>query len=100
VRLVGQAYYLDEDWKGTREFEDELVINKIKRGETPTKISLQLLGSACVHLRDGECTARALKWLIRYYPTDVRESGLGQFWDTQAVALRDLRRQRSEQDAP
>ena len=65
--LVGQAYYLKADWKGTVGFEDELVSGEIKRGETPKKTSLQLLNAACVKLQDKQCTTRALEWLNRYY---------------------------------
>jgi len=65
---VGQAYYLKGDWRGTLEFEDELVTAEIKRGETPRKILLQLLYSACVKLQDNECVTRALERLNRYYP--------------------------------
>ena len=66
--VVGQAYYLKEDWKGTREFEDELVTATIKQGKTPRKITLQLLYSACFKLPDHECTLRTLEQLKRYYP--------------------------------
>ena len=65
---VGQAYYLKGDWRGTLEFEDELVTAEIKQGETPRKILLQLLYSACVKLQDNECATRALDRLNRYYP--------------------------------
>ena len=67
-KAVGQAYYLKGDWKGTREFESELVSAAIKRGETPTKEWLQLLYSACFKLHDNECAWRALEQLKRYYP--------------------------------
>ena len=66
--VVGQAYYLKGDWKGTREFEDELMNATIKQGKTPRKVTLQLLYSACFKLPDHECTLRTLEQLKRYYP--------------------------------
>jgi len=67
-RVIGQAYYLKGDWKGTIEFEDRLVNGEITRAETPTKESLLLLYSACVKLQDSECSTRTLEQLNRYYP--------------------------------
>jgi tetratricopeptide (TPR) repeat protein len=66
--VVGQAYYLKGDWKGTREFEDELVTATIKQGKTPRKVTLQLLYSACFKLPDHECAVHTLEQLSRYYP--------------------------------
>lgn len=66
--VVGEAYYLNGNWKGTLKFEDELVTAEIKQGERPRKILLQLLYSACVKLKDSGCAARALERLKRYYP--------------------------------
>lgn len=66
--VVGQAYYLKGDWKGTREFEDALVTAEIVQGKTPRKILLELLYSACVRLQDNRCATRAIEQLNRYYP--------------------------------
>ena len=67
-RIVGQAYYLKGDWKGTMAFEGNLVSAAIKRGETPSKESLQLIYSACIKDHESECATRALEQLKRYYP--------------------------------
>jgi tetratricopeptide (TPR) repeat protein len=66
--LVGQAYYLKGDWKGTLHFEENLVDDKIKNGQTPKNESLQLVLSACVKLSDSACETRSLEKIVAYYP--------------------------------
>jgi tetratricopeptide (TPR) repeat protein len=66
--LVGQAYYLKGDWKNALRFEEGLVDEKIKNGQTPKNESLQLLLSACVKLNDSACETRALEKVVTYYP--------------------------------
>jgi len=66
--IVGQAYYLKGDWKGTLRFEDEYVTSTIKAGGTPGAEPLQLILSACVKLEDSACQTKALERLVTYYP--------------------------------
>jgi tetratricopeptide (TPR) repeat protein len=66
--LVGQAYYLKGDWKGTLKFEESIVDAQIKAGQTPKDESLQLILSSCVKLNDNDCETRALERLVTYYP--------------------------------
>jgi tetratricopeptide (TPR) repeat protein len=66
--LVGQAYYLKGDWKNTLHFEEGIVDDKIKNGQTPKNEALQLVLSACVKLNDSACETRALEKIITYYP--------------------------------
>jgi len=66
--IVGQAYYLKGDWKGTLKFEDEQVTNTIKSGGTPALEPLQLILSACAKLEDSACQTKALERLVAYYP--------------------------------
>ena len=66
--LVGQAYYLKGDWKGTLHFEEGQVDNVIKEGRTPKGEALQLILSACVKLNDQPCETRALERVVTYYP--------------------------------
>jgi tetratricopeptide (TPR) repeat protein len=66
--LVGQAYYLKGDWKNTLRFEEGLVEEKIKNGQTPKSESLQLMLSACVKLNDSACETRALEKIVTYDP--------------------------------
>ena len=66
--LVGQAYYLKGDWKGTLRYEDEFVNSQIKEGHTPKSEALQLILSACVKLNDSACETRALERVVTYYP--------------------------------
>jgi len=67
-KLVGQAYYLKGDWKGTLKFEEGLVDAAIKSGSNPNSESLQLVLSACVKLEDPACQTKALEKLVTYYP--------------------------------
>ena len=67
-KLVGQAYYLKGDWKGTLKFEDALADATIKGGGTPSSETLQLILSACVKLEDTACQTKALERLVTYYP--------------------------------
>jgi tetratricopeptide (TPR) repeat protein len=66
--LVGQAYYLKGDWKGTLKFEEGLADGQIKAGETPKNETLQLILSACVKVNDSGCETHALEMIVTYYP--------------------------------
>ena len=66
--LVGQAYYLKGDWKGTLRFEEGVVDPVIKGGGTPSSEALQLILSSCVKLEDSNCQTKALEKLVTYYP--------------------------------
>jgi len=66
--LVGQAYYLKGDWKGTLHFEEGVVDPIIKSGGTPSSEALQLILSSCVKLEDSACQTKALEKLVTYYP--------------------------------
>jgi tetratricopeptide (TPR) repeat protein len=67
-KMVGQAYYLKGDWKGTLKFEEGLVDAAIKSGSNPSNDSLQFVLSACVKLEDTACQTRTLEKLVIYYP--------------------------------
>jgi tetratricopeptide (TPR) repeat protein len=67
-KIVGQAYYLKGDWKGTLHFEEGLVDAAIKGGGTPANESLQLVLSSCVKLEDNACITKTLEKLVTYYP--------------------------------
>lgn len=67
--LVGQAYYVQKDYKGTLKFMDGYVDSQVRRGQTPKKQSLELILSSCVNLKDDACTTSALERLVKYYPS-------------------------------
>jgi tetratricopeptide (TPR) repeat protein len=67
--LIGQAYYLKGDYKGTQKFVDGLVDAEIKAGETPKKDTLLLDFSACQKLNDPTCSTKAIERLVQYYPS-------------------------------
>jgi tetratricopeptide repeat protein len=66
--IVGQSYYLKGDWKNTLKFEEDLVNQQIKNGQTPSLESLQLVYSACQKLQDEACMTRSMEKLVQYYP--------------------------------
>ena len=66
--IVGQSYYLKGDWKNTLKFEEDLVNQQIKAGQTPSLESLQLVYSACQKLQDDACMTRSMEKLVQYYP--------------------------------
>jgi tetratricopeptide (TPR) repeat protein len=66
--LVGQAYYLKNDWKGTVRFEKAQIASDERKGAAPSNESLQLLLSACLKMSDDNCTNNALQELVVYHP--------------------------------
>ncbi len=66
--IVGQSYYLKGDWKNTLKFENDIVNNQIKAGQTPTNESLALIYSACTKLQDEACQTQAVEKMVTYYP--------------------------------
>jgi hypothetical protein len=68
--LVAQAYYIQNDYKGTYKFVNDWVTDQQKRGQTPREQSLQLLLSSCLKLDDAPCVTRSLERLVQYYPKD------------------------------
>jgi hypothetical protein len=66
--LVGQAYYLKNDWKGVVRFEKSQIADDEKKGVAPSNESLQLLLSACMKMNDQSCENNALQQLVVYHP--------------------------------
>lgn len=66
--LVGQAYYLKGDYKGTVNFEKSQVAADQQKGVTPTNEELQLLLSSCLKLKNEACENNALEKLVVYHP--------------------------------
>jgi tetratricopeptide (TPR) repeat protein len=66
--LVGQAYYLKSDWKGTVRFEKGQIAADERKGAAPSNESLQLLLSACMKMSDDSCENDALQQLVVYHP--------------------------------
>jgi tetratricopeptide (TPR) repeat protein len=68
--LIAQAYYIQNDYKGTLKFVSDWVADQQKRGQTPREGALQLMLSSCLKLEDDACTTRALEKLVAAYPKD------------------------------
>ncbi len=66
--LVGQAYYLQGNWKQTIAFERGLIDSAIRSGAKPSKQALQLVQSSCLKLHDNTCLLNSLEQLVVYYP--------------------------------
>lgn len=66
--LVGQAYYLKGDWRGTIRFEKQRISAAVKSGAKPSQRSLQLVQSSCMRLHDDSCLLDAMQQLVLYYP--------------------------------
>lgn len=69
--LVGQAYYLKGDWRGTVRFEKAQIAAQEQKGVAPSNESLQLLLSACLKINpagDDACSDDALQELVMYHP--------------------------------
>ena len=66
--LVGQAYYLKNDWKGVQRFEKAQIAATENKGGTPTNEALQLLLSSCLKMNNEDCTNNALQELVVYHP--------------------------------
>lgn len=66
--LLGQAYYLQEDYKNSGDIMSKVVANAEKAGQTPKENYIQIVMSSHFKLDNKEGTADSLKKLVRYYP--------------------------------
>lgn len=77
--IVGQSYYLKKDWKSTEKFEEDWLNSRLKKGETPKSMNLELWKSACYNDNNEACLTRSLQALVTYYPkADDWEALLGE----------------------
>lgn len=67
-QIVGQSYYLKEDYKGTAQFEEGLIADQVKKGQKPSEEEVKLFVSGCVKTNDDACINRALERQVTYYP--------------------------------
>jgi len=79
--LVGQAYYLNNDYKGTLGFMNSYVDELEKKGSAPKEQSLQIMLSACLKLQDDSCTTNALERLVVHYPKP-------EYWQNLILSIR------------
>jgi hypothetical protein len=69
--LVGQAYYLKNDWKGLERFEKARIAADEKNGVPPSDESLRLLLTGCLKMNpagNDACATNALQELVVYHP--------------------------------
>lgn len=66
--LLGQAYYLQEDYKNAGDIMSKVVANAEKAGQAPKENYLQIVMSSHFKLDDKDGIADTLKKLVRYYP--------------------------------
>jgi tetratricopeptide (TPR) repeat protein len=66
--LLGQAYYLLEDYKNSGEVMSKVVANAEKAGQSPKENYLQIVMSSYFKLDNRDGIADTLKKMVRYYP--------------------------------
>lgn len=66
--LLGQAYYLQEDYKNAGDTMSKVVANVERAGQSPKENYLQIVMSSHFKLDDKDGIADTLKKLVRYYP--------------------------------
>jgi tetratricopeptide (TPR) repeat protein len=85
--LVGQSYYVVNDYKNAATTMMAVVTNAEKGGRTPTENWLQIVLSSQFKLDNKDGIADALKKLVRYYPK-------AEYWEN----LLDIYRRRDTSD--
>lgn len=68
--MAAQALYLTPDNPGTAAFVEPWVKEMEARGETPPDTALNLWASACVRMKDNDCTLRAVEKQVAYAPSE------------------------------
>ena len=85
--LLGQAYYLQEDYKNAGDIMSKVVANAEKAGQSPKENYLQIVMSSHFKLDNKDGIADTLKKLVRYYPKQ-------EYWNN----LLDIYRRKSSGD--
>jgi tetratricopeptide (TPR) repeat protein len=85
--LLGQAYYLQEDYKNAGDTMSKVVANAEKAGQSPKENYLQIVMSSHFKLDNKDGIADTLKKLVRYYPKQ-------EYWNN----LLDIYRRKSSGD--
>jgi tetratricopeptide (TPR) repeat protein len=68
-QVVGQSYYLENDYKDAGQFEQGVVDEQVKAGTSPSEQTLELGLSSAVKLNDDAGEAHWLELLVTYHPT-------------------------------
>jgi hypothetical protein len=79
--LVGQAYYLKGDYKGTLSYFTGVVDADEKEGKVPKEQTLKIMLSACSQLKDSTCETRQYERLVAHYPKP-------EYWQNLIYSLR------------
>lgn len=66
--LIAQSYYVQNDFKNTRDFTGKWISDQEKRGQTPKQNALNMYVTSCMKLNDAACTSTAFEKLVSYYP--------------------------------
>ena len=69
-QLTAQALYLVPDNAGVAAFVEPWVTELEQRNEVPPELPLNLWASACVRMKDDQCTRRAVEKQVAYAPSD------------------------------
>jgi len=76
--LVAQTYYQQGDSKSTRDFVGKWIADQERRGQRPRENAIQMYVTACMKLKDEECTAKGFEKLVTYYPNPAGWANLMQ----------------------
>ncbi len=85
--LLGQSYYLMDDYKSAASVMSGVVSNAEKNGQVPKENHVQLVLSSQFKLDNKEGVAEALRKMVRYYPSN-------QYWEN----LIDIHRRKATSD--
>lgn len=66
--LIAQSYYVQNDFKNTRDFTGKWIADQEKRGQAPKQNALDMYVTACMKLNDAACTSTGFEKLVSYYP--------------------------------
>lgn len=85
--LLGQAHYLQEDYKNSADVMSKVVSNAERAGQTPKENYIQIVMSSYFKMDNKDGIADSLKKLVRYYPK-------AEYWNN----LLDIYRRKSSGD--
>ena len=66
--IVGDSYYLKDDFKDAIQLEDAHIADVVKKGQTPKPEDVSVYLSACAKAKDDACIDKALEYQVTYYP--------------------------------
>lgn len=66
--LVAQSYYVQKDYRQSRDFVRDWMRTQERRGQQPRENAIQIYLTSCMNLKDDACQTEAFEKLVTYYP--------------------------------